>query len=195
MPVGAVWLHACWASAAIAFVARNARRLQKTKSPLRQRAFVELRQIKKFWSGRRDSNPRPRPWQGRALPLSYTRIREFGGDIAPATGRAMPNAARECNSGRTAKRLANLPKTEIFRQNRLIRAEACSPDARPLGSVRAASPWPGSGDFIENLRFPPVSRVFCRLAAVAFTGRIWHSSARCRRFCAANLSDAGVAQW
>jgi Ala-tRNA(Pro) deacylase len=28
----------------------------------------------KNWSGRRDSNPRPRPWQGRALPLSYTRI-------------------------------------------------------------------------------------------------------------------------
>src|SRR5262249_18443651 len=25
------------------------------------------------WSGRRDSNPRPRPWQGRALPLSYPR--------------------------------------------------------------------------------------------------------------------------
>src|SRR5262249_22827631 len=25
-------------------------------------------------SGRRDSNPRPRPWQGRALPLSYTRV-------------------------------------------------------------------------------------------------------------------------
>jgi hypothetical protein len=31
----------------------------------------------KIWSGRRDSNPRPRPWQGRALPLSYTRIREI----------------------------------------------------------------------------------------------------------------------
>ena len=103
MPVGAVWLHACWASAAIAFVARNARRLQKTKSPLRQRAFVELRQIKKFWSGRRDSNPRPRPWQGRALPLSYTRIREFGGDHSPTTGRAMPNAASECNRPTTAE--------------------------------------------------------------------------------------------
>src|SRR5439155_24701526 len=25
------------------------------------------------WSGKRDSNPRPRPWQGRALPLSYSR--------------------------------------------------------------------------------------------------------------------------
>lgn len=27
----------------------------------------------KFWSGKRVSNPRPRPWQGRALPLSYSR--------------------------------------------------------------------------------------------------------------------------
>src|SRR5687767_770356 len=27
-----------------------------------------------FWSGKRDSNPRPRPWQGRALPLSYSRL-------------------------------------------------------------------------------------------------------------------------
>src|SRR5215216_4154951 len=38
----------------------------------------------KIWSGRRGSNPRPRPWQGRALPLSYTRIRD-GGDRSPAT--------------------------------------------------------------------------------------------------------------
>src|SRR5215469_15374251 len=27
------------------------------------------------WSGRRDSNPRPQPWQGCALPLSYARVR------------------------------------------------------------------------------------------------------------------------
>ena len=26
------------------------------------------------WSGRRDSNPRPRPWQGRILPLNYFRL-------------------------------------------------------------------------------------------------------------------------
>ena len=26
------------------------------------------------WSGRRDSNPRPQPWQGYALPLSYARV-------------------------------------------------------------------------------------------------------------------------
>src|SRR5262249_5588398 len=30
--------------------------------------------IGRIWSGRKDSNPRPRPWQGRALPLSYTRV-------------------------------------------------------------------------------------------------------------------------
>ena len=60
--------------------------------------------LQKTWSGRRDSNPRPRPWQGRALPLSYTRIRAFGSDYSPATGRAMPNAALECNSPRVAQK-------------------------------------------------------------------------------------------
>ena len=28
------------------------------------------------WSGKRDSNPRLRPWQGRTLPLSYSRSPE-----------------------------------------------------------------------------------------------------------------------
>jgi hypothetical protein len=75
---------------------------KKTKSPRTQRALVKLCRCKKIWSGRRGSNPRPRPWQGRALPLSYTRIREIDGDRSPATGRAMPNAARECNRPRWA---------------------------------------------------------------------------------------------
>ena len=30
------------------------------------------------WSGRRDSNPRPQPWQGCALPLSYARSGDLG---------------------------------------------------------------------------------------------------------------------
>ena len=50
---------------------------------------------KQFLERAKGFEPRPRPWQGRALPLSYTRIREAGGDGAPATGRAMPNAAHE----------------------------------------------------------------------------------------------------
>ena len=28
----------------------------------------------RVWSGKRDSNPRPQPWQGCALPLSYSRF-------------------------------------------------------------------------------------------------------------------------
>ena len=34
--------------------------------------------LEKNWSGRGDSNPRPQPWQGCALPLSYTRIGRGG---------------------------------------------------------------------------------------------------------------------
>ncbi len=39
--------------------------------------WLQLCHFREFWSGRRGSNPRPRPWQGRALPLSYTRIRRL----------------------------------------------------------------------------------------------------------------------
>ena len=37
------------------------------------------------WSGRGDSNPRPLPWQGSALPLSYSRS-QFGVALAGAEG-------------------------------------------------------------------------------------------------------------
>jgi hypothetical protein len=33
----------------------------------------ESERRRKIWSGRRDLNPRLRPWQGRTLPLSYSR--------------------------------------------------------------------------------------------------------------------------
>ena len=64
--------------------------------------------LEKNWSGRRGSNPRPRPWQGRALPLSYTRIRVWRRSHAD-NGRAMPNAAPECNSPCDAARRPELP--------------------------------------------------------------------------------------
>ena len=49
----------------------------KNEKPACQRAFVKLCHLQKIWSGRRGSNPRPRPWQGRALPLSYTRVLRY----------------------------------------------------------------------------------------------------------------------
>ena len=35
--------------------------------------FDKIRNVLKNWSGKRDLNPRPSPWQGDALPLSYSR--------------------------------------------------------------------------------------------------------------------------
>ena len=46
----------------------------------------KLLQIGK-WSGRGDSNARPQPWQGCALPLSYARSLDVAGN--PAPGKAM----------------------------------------------------------------------------------------------------------
>jgi hypothetical protein len=34
--------------------------------------------LRRLWSGKRDLNPRLRPWQGRTLPLSYSRLIIFG---------------------------------------------------------------------------------------------------------------------
>src|SRR5271166_3046540 len=55
--------------------------LQTSALPLGDRAPGEARQETlargeggKIWSGRRDLNPRLRPWQGRTLPLSYSRL-------------------------------------------------------------------------------------------------------------------------
>ncbi len=44
---------------------------RKAKAALASCSSVGLRP--KTWSGRRDLNPRLRPWQGRTLPLSYSR--------------------------------------------------------------------------------------------------------------------------
>jgi hypothetical protein len=38
----------------------------------------EEKKKKKSWSGKRELNPRLRPWQGRTLPLSYSRSAKVG---------------------------------------------------------------------------------------------------------------------
>ena len=55
--------------------------LQTSALPLGDRAPRRVRRKTpasceggEFWSGRRDLNPRLRPWQGRTLPLSYSRL-------------------------------------------------------------------------------------------------------------------------
>ena len=56
---------------------RRIRVLQTLALPLGHVALGDLgagfRAARLAWSGKRDSNPRPQPWQGCALPLSYSR--------------------------------------------------------------------------------------------------------------------------
>ena len=53
--------------------------LQTSALPLGYGAMHKSRSPRpdNVWSGRRDSNPRPSPWQGDALPLSHFRIVGF----------------------------------------------------------------------------------------------------------------------
>ena len=57
---------------------RGIKVLQTLALPLGYSAFYVLLLKRKdsedIWSGKRDSNPRHSPWQGDALPLSYSRI-------------------------------------------------------------------------------------------------------------------------
>src|SRR5208337_2062906 len=69
------------------------------KSPLAEQAGGK----QKIWSGRRGSNPRHRPWQGRALPLSYSRstgklYRIFGQERPLAAARLVTRGRRYANS-------------------------------------------------------------------------------------------------
>ena len=54
-----------------------------------------------IWSGRRDSNPRPQPWQGCALPLSYTRSR----GVSAASRAYMAEEPCECNRESVADKM------------------------------------------------------------------------------------------
>src|ERR1044071_8376066 len=64
---GTVWSAPARARGAAERSAVAPRPLWRTVSP---RCFRD-----ESWSGKRDSNPRLRPWQGRTLPLSYSRSR------------------------------------------------------------------------------------------------------------------------
>src|SRR3954471_21359903 len=46
---------------------------ESTSAPRRDGRQLSPANVSESWSGKRDSNPRLRPWQGRTLPLSYSR--------------------------------------------------------------------------------------------------------------------------
>src|SRR5216683_3864743 len=89
----------------------------------------DLGDRRSFWSGRRDSNPRPQPWQGCALPLSYTRIQKHGGF---AVARLICQKARSFATamvvGVTRRQAAEIDKRPNSIICNLFSAMAATPD-------------------------------------------------------------------
>src|SRR5262249_16685874 len=104
----------------------------------RDAAFTSIFQ-EKVWSGRRDSNPRPRPWQGRALPLSYTRVFNH-----LAAGRHLAAGSQKLQG-----RCCSSPK-EAFQ--RIFVASSVAIDS----TARLHARWrpPRGGFALKNPRFP-----------------------------------------
>src|SRR5437764_15034419 len=72
-----------------------------------RRLALNLPQASEGWSGKRDSNPRLRPWQGRTLPLSYSRPER---DHDPASAFApCASAGQESRTLRTRSKLIKVP--------------------------------------------------------------------------------------
>jgi hypothetical protein len=93
------------------------------------------------WSGRRDLNSRPSPWQGDALPLSYSRLSSLWSRSASSA--AHPN--RKLKLLCTRKPALHRPYTALT-QIRVYRAQETGSNrqkARPPPGF--ASPCPGSG--------------------------------------------------
>ena len=63
------------------------------------------------WSGKRGSNPRHPPWQGGALPLSYSRSegRKDSGRSLPGSRNGPPRAARQSISAGASWRFFAVP--------------------------------------------------------------------------------------
>src|SRR5690606_25312859 len=63
------------------------------------------------WSGKRDSNPRLRPWQGRTLPLSYARSPERVAASDSSTHGAAPRKSHGTQTTRSTPYRANFNPT------------------------------------------------------------------------------------
>ena len=88
------------------------------------------------WSGRRDSNSRPQPWQGCALPLSYARV--------PRSGPGYRGAAPKIESGLMAEglRVCKRPSRPLRRSvPALVTPEIWAPSDGACSHGPWGRPW------------------------------------------------------
>ena len=110
-------------------------------------AHATLATVSESWSGKRDSNPRLRPWQGRTLPLSYSRLPDRAGMPRPPSARCP-----EPQSYHTPSNTARQPSRR--NQNRERRAD-------PIAGSAPAS----LQERLTSSRRPPVQRKPSRLSS------------------------------
>ena len=110
-------------------------------------SFYVTGYVEKIWSGRRDSNPRPQPWQGCALPLSYARAparaRVLGG--FPALGKT---AAAPTTPAHTPQR--PLPTSPAHVSGRPLAGRVATACGRFGRSVPALAQTPARQRFKPN---------------------------------------------
>ena len=83
-------------------------------------------QASEGWSGKRDSNPRLRPWQGRTLPLSYSRSRrKLSVTHAFETGQDSPAAPPLVTPDATTTSLRRVPGAERSDPLQRVSSNAC----------------------------------------------------------------------
>ena len=109
------------------------------------------------WSGRRDSNPRPQPWQGCALPLSYARTAHlFSLPRTKNDDKRASNCRRSGTSGRR-ENLASEALEAARPQENALRLPSLPLDASQL--KRAARPnltWSSNSSTPRELSAAPI---------------------------------------
>ena len=133
-----------------AMVDQAAERSRRRSGGVVQRAGASTGPTIQYWSGKRDSNPRLRPWQGRTLPLSYSR---------PPAHHTSPRASR-ISSSTSPKRTTSLQPDATKRLTRRTHSGresplcARPPPPRSRSSARRTGTDDPSGDAGRGSRWP-----------------------------------------
>jgi hypothetical protein len=95
------------------------------------------------WSGKRDSNPRLRPWQGRTLPLSYSRPRRDPRTRNVPYGRPDRQGSTALPSAGYTRQAAGVSRAEALPHMPLPTCAVCRAEALPhVRTLQRYSPAP-----------------------------------------------------
>jgi hypothetical protein len=109
----------------------------------------------KHWSGRRDSNPRPRPWQGRAPASTPCRTALL---LSIKRSRGSERCNTICNTNRKSDRAKNAKSTRFYWLSCGRRIVVIQQLPKLHTRVRFPSPAPKLNRILTLSRVPPIAR-------------------------------------